>query len=133
MRKPYPVPDEVERMHPRQRDILRVIYRTGGATAREIHAQIPDPPRSRCGIRTLLSRLSRRGYVFSRPSGRHRERIYLPARSDTIARAAAFNRLAKTYFGGSRTRAINALCVLAAAEGASGPNPAQHELTTVAD
>jgi len=59
--------------------------------------------------------------------------IYLPARSDNIARAAAFNRLAKTYFGGSRTRAIDALCRLAAAEEAGNRYRAERELATVAD
>ena len=133
MRRTYSVPEEVERMHPRQREILRVIYRRGGATAREIHAEIPDPPRSRCGIRTLLGRLTRKGYVRSRPSGRHREMIYLPARSDNIVRAAAFNRLAKTYFGGSRTRAIDALCRLAIAEESGNGDRAERALATVAD
>ncbi len=35
------LPAELETMHPRQRDLMRVIYSSGGATLREVHAQIP--------------------------------------------------------------------------------------------
>jgi predicted transcriptional regulator len=110
------LPAELETMHPRQRDLMRVIYSSGGATLREVHAQIPDAPPSICGIRTLLSRLVRKGLLRVRPSGHHSELIYLPARGDELIHLGAFDRLVRDHFNGSKTRAFGALMRLAAEE-----------------
>jgi predicted transcriptional regulator len=108
------LPDDLEGMHPRQRELLRVIYASGGATVREVHRRIPHPPSSICGVRTLLNRLVRKGFLRSRRSGRHSEVIYLPAHQDPDVWLRAFDRLARDHFGGSRTRAIASLSRLAA-------------------
>ena len=45
MSAPQFIYDGIERMAPRQRDIMRVIHSAGGATVLEIQARIPDPRR----------------------------------------------------------------------------------------
>lgn len=103
------LPDEVERLSPRQRELMRVIYFKGGATVREVFARIPDPPPSAAGVRTLLNRLTRKGMLKTRPSGRHRELTYLPATSSADVRLTAFRRIAEEHFDGSGIHAIDAL------------------------
>ena len=119
MRRDHSLPAEIEAMHPRQRDLMRVIYFAGGATLREVHARIPDAPQSICGIRTLLNRLVRKGFLRVRRSGRHSEVIYLPAKSEPPVQLGAFERLARDHFGGSKARAIGALSRLATQEKAA--------------
>jgi predicted transcriptional regulator len=118
-------PQWVEQLAPRQRDLVRVIYFNGGATVREIHAQIPDAPASICGIRTLLNRLVRKGLLKTRRSGRHSEVIYLPGMDSVDVKLRAFDRIAREHFNGSKARAIDALQRLAA-------NRASHPDSSVA-
>lgn len=118
MRRSARLPAEFEAFSPRQREILRVIYMRGGATAREIHLAIPDPPPSLSGIRTLLNRMARRGHVKIRPSGRHSEVIYLIARSNEDVQLKAFRRVAEEFFDGSKKRAFDTLLRMAGAEAA---------------
>ena len=105
---------ELEGFHPRQRELLRVILTSGGATVREIHAQIPEAPPSICGIRTLLNRLVHKGVLRSRRSGRHSEVIYLPTATDSFVQMRAFDRITHAHFGGSKSKAFQLLERLAA-------------------
>lgn len=105
---------KLEDFHPRQRELLRVILARGGATVREIHAQIPDAPPSICGIRTLLNRMVHKGVLRSRRSGRHSEVLYLPAAADCFVQMRAFDRITRAHFGGSTSRAFQLLERLAA-------------------
>lgn len=118
MRRTARVPADFSNFAPRQREILSVIYNLGGATAREIHKAIPDPPPSVCGIRTLLNRMIRKGHVKTRRSGRHNEIVYLIARSTDDVQLKAFRRVADEYFGGSKKRALATLLQIAGAEAA---------------
>lgn len=113
MRVSRSLPTELEMLGSRQRELIRVVYARGGATVREIHERIPDPPRSICGLRTLLNRMVRKGLLRTRRSGRHSELVYLPAASDSDVRLRAFDRIAKEYFRGSKYRAAEALDKLA--------------------
>lgn len=110
------LPTAVERLAPRQREMMRVIYADGGATIRDIHSRIPDPPRSICGLRTQLNRLAKRGLLRTRSSGRHSEIVYLPSECSPDVQLSAFARIADDHFGGSATRALRALTKLAAHE-----------------
>ena len=109
MRVSTVLPGEFSALGQRQRELIRIVYARGGATVREIHARIPDPPASLCGIRTLLNRMVRKGLLRARPSGRHSELLYLPAISDSHVRLQAFDRIAKDHFRGSKYRAAEAL------------------------
>jgi predicted transcriptional regulator len=112
---------EFESLGERQRELIRVVYIRGGATVREIHSGIPDPPPSLCGIRTLLNRMVRKGLLRTRPSGRHSELLYLPVASNSDVSLRAFDRIAKEYFRGSKYRAADALERLASFEESEQP------------
>ena len=116
MRVSRAMPAEFEILGGRQRELIRIIYGRGGATVREIHTKIPDPPPSRCGIRTLLNRMVRKGLLRTRPTGRHSELLYLPAASSAEISLSAFDRIAKEHFRGSKYRAADALERLASSE-----------------
>lgn len=113
MRVSRSLPKEFDQLGPRQRDLIRIVYVRGGATVRELHERIPDPPRSICGLRTLLNRMVRKGLLRTRRSGRHSEILYLPEATDADVRLRAFDRIAKDYFRGSKYRAADALEQLA--------------------
>ena len=116
MRVSGAMPAKFESLGERQRELIRIIYARGGATVREIHARIPDPPPSPCGIRTLLNRMVRKGLLRTRPSGRHSELLYLPIVNSADASLSAFDRIAKEHFRGSKYRAADALERLANVE-----------------
>lgn len=115
MAKKILLPPEYERLGPRQRDLMEVIAMSGGATLREVHSAIPDPPASIYGIRTLLSRLVRKGLLRTRRSGRHSELLYVAVSERSDVKLQAFDRIAREHFRGSKARAISALEQLAAA------------------
>ena len=116
MSAPRFIYDGIERMAPRQRDIMRVIHSAGGATVLEIQARIPDPPPSLCGLRTQLNRLAKRGVVRTRPSGRHREILYLPVENSADIQLGAFSKIIEDHFAGSAGQALAALNILAASD-----------------
>ena len=115
MRHIDPLPPELSRLFPRQRELVSLIYECGGATLHEIRARIPDAPSPR-GFRTLLDRLERKGLVKRRRSGRHSEILYLPVLITETAQLRAFDRLTKEHFGGSPAGALKALSRLASQE-----------------
>lgn len=94
------LPQQVRSLHPRMRQIAQLIYLSGGATAKDIQAHIDDPLK-RDGIRTLLRRLINRGIIKTRPSGHHREILYLPAIMTKEVRRVALERLITQRFDGS--------------------------------
>ena len=116
MRRTKTLPVEFDGLFPRQRELIRVIFVHGGATASEVHSLIPDPPPSVCGIRTLLNRLVRKGLLTRRRSGRHSEMFYMLTAPIPEVRLNALDRIAKEYFGGSKPKAVEALVKLAANE-----------------
>ena len=70
---------------------------SGGATLREVHSAIPDPPASIYGIRTLLSRLVRKGLLRTRRSGRHSELLYVAVSERSDVKLQAFDRIAREH------------------------------------
>lgn len=109
MRVSRALPAEFKTLGARQRELIQVIHARGGATIRELHARIPGAPPTIYGLRTLLRRMVKRGLVRARPSGRHRELIYLPAINSSDVQLRAFGRIAKEHFHGSKFRAAEAL------------------------
>ncbi len=82
----------------RERQIMQVIFAKGSATAKEIVAELPDPP-SRTAVRTTLSILVEKGILKFKPRGR--EFVYSPRRSPETARRGALRNVLSTFFGGS--------------------------------
>ncbi len=99
------VPAEIARLAPRMRQIAEIVYRTGGVTLRDIHREIDDDV-TIYGIRTLLSRMARKGLVRRRRSGRHAEIVYLPGILTPQVRAAALAEMVKREFEGSPKAAL---------------------------
>jgi predicted transcriptional regulator len=114
------LPIKFAKLGARQQDMVRIIHVTGGATIREIHDRIPDPPQSMSGLRTQLNRLVRKRLLRKRRSGRHSEILYLPAESYVAPQRGAFERIVDEHFDGSAVSALHALMRLAAAEAGRG-------------
>ena len=99
------LPSVVRMLAPRMRQIASVVYRSGGATLKEIHDQVGEDL-TVYGLRTLLNRMVKRGIVVRRSSGRHREILYLPAILTEAVRVAALERLIDDSFDGSPEEAL---------------------------
>ena len=87
----------------RERQIMDVVYRRGGATAAEVAAELPDPP-SYSAVRTLLSILETKGHL--RHETRANRYLYLPVVPQRQARRRALNDLVSTFFSGSPKDAV---------------------------
>lgn len=87
----------------RERQIMEVIYRSGRATAVEVHERMPDPP-SATAVRTMLRTLEEKGHLRHIQEGpRH---VYLPTTPKDTARRSALRGLVATFFGGSSKELI---------------------------
>jgi predicted transcriptional regulator len=98
------------RQHPslarREREIMDVVYRLGGATSRQIREELQDPPHP-AAVRTLLRILESKGQLRHTKDGpRH---VYVPTTPRNVAQQSAMKHLLSTFFGGSRAAAVAAL------------------------
>lgn len=82
----------------RERQIMQVVFAKGKATAKDVVAEIPDPP-SRTAVRTLLSILVDKGVLVYERNGR--EFVYSPSKPREVAGRGALQNVLKTFFGGS--------------------------------
>jgi predicted transcriptional regulator len=98
-----PHPAELSR---RERQIMDVLFRLGRATAADVQAELPDPP-SYSAVRSALALLEQRGLAGHEEDGRRY--VYTPAVPAGEARVGAVQHLLRTFFGGSRVRALAAL------------------------
>jgi predicted transcriptional regulator len=90
----------------REREIMDVVYRLGGATSRQIRDELHDPPHP-AAVRTLLRILESKGQLRHTKDGpRH---VYVPTTPRTVAQRSAVKHLLSTFFGGSRAAAVAAL------------------------
>lgn len=82
------------------------VYRRGSATAAEVLQDLPDPP-SYSAVRAMLRKLHDKGYLTSAQDGpRYVYSAVIPAEE---ARESAMQRLVRTFFDGSRAKAVAAL------------------------
>jgi predicted transcriptional regulator len=90
----------------REREIMDVVYRLGGATSRQIRDELQDPPHP-AAVRTLLRILESKGQLRHTKDGpRH---VYIPTTPRSVAQRSAVKHLLSTFFGGSRAAAVAAL------------------------
>ncbi len=90
----------------RERQIMDSVYRRGSATAAEVLEDLPDPP-SYSAVRAMLRKLQDKGYLSSVQDGpRYLYNAVIPRDE---ARESAMQRLVRTFFDGSRTKAVAAL------------------------
>lgn len=90
---------------PRQQEIAKIVYSRLIVTPREVQEQLSEP-RSLRVVRTLLERMVSKGLVKRRPSGRHREVIYVAAVATARVREVAVEKLIQEQFGGSLSEAV---------------------------
>jgi predicted transcriptional regulator len=90
----------------REREIMDVVYRLGGATSRQIRDELHDPPHP-AAVRTLLRILESKGQLRHTKDGpRH---VYAPTTPRNVAQRSAVKHLLSTFFDGSRAAAVAAL------------------------
>jgi len=77
---------------------MQVIFSKGSATAKQIVAEIPNPP-SRTAIRTILTILVEKKLLKHKRQGR--EFVYSPTSSKEKASRGALQNVLTTFFGGS--------------------------------
>lgn len=92
---------------------MDVLFRLGLGGVSEVRGALPDPP-SYSAVRTMLGRLEEKGYVRHRRAGQRY--VYLPTIDPVAARESAFDRMMRTFFGGSPGRTVAALLEYSAAE-----------------
>src|ERR1044072_2748194 len=101
-----PPRDPLSELGRRERQIMNIVFRLGRATVADVLAQLEDPP-SYSAVRTMLRYLEAKQYLRHEQEGR--SYVYLPtARRDQTQRSAMSN-LVRTFFDGSRARAVAAL------------------------
>ena len=90
----------------RERQIMDILYEHEQCSAHEVRDHIPDAP-SYSAVRALLAKLLEKGHIEHKQDGPRY--IYFPCQAVTNARESALHRVVKTFFGGSRVKAVNAL------------------------
>jgi BlaI family penicillinase repressor len=90
----------------RERQIMDVIYKLGGATAVEVMEAIPDAPLN-ATVRKLMRILEEKGYLRHKRDGN--KFIYSPTITEERAKESAVHHLVDTFFKGSSARAAIAL------------------------
>jgi BlaI family transcriptional regulator, penicillinase repressor len=96
----------------RERQIMDILYKSGRASASEIHAAMPDAP-TYSAVRAKLRVLEEKGHI------RHEEEslryVYSPVVGRDTARRSALRHMVSTFFEGSVEDAVAALLDLPSA------------------
>ncbi|HEU0302081.1 MAG TPA: BlaI/MecI/CopY family transcriptional regulator [Longimicrobium sp.] len=90
----------------RERQIMDSVYRRASATAAEVLQDLPDPP-SYSAVRAMLRKLQDKGYLLAAQDGPRY--LYSAVIPRDEARESALHRLVRTFFDGSRAKAVAAL------------------------
>jgi BlaI family transcriptional regulator, penicillinase repressor len=90
----------------RERQIMDILFRRGGATAAEVMADLPGEP-SYSTVRTQLRVLEQKGHVRHEQDGLRF--VYLPVVARHAARKSALRHVIDTFFDGSPEKAVAAL------------------------
>ena len=93
-------------LHPRERQIMDVVYLRGEATVSEVLDGLADPP-SYSTVRAMLGRLEGKGFLTHRQDGVRY--VYQPAHPREVAQDSALSRLMRTFFDGSPAKAMAAI------------------------
>src|SRR6188474_1531833 len=117
------MPDTLDDLGRRERQIMDVLFRRGQATAAEVLGDLPDPP-SYSAVRGMLRLLEDKGHVRHEWSGpRH---VFSPTRALAEAQRSAARHLLRTFFNGSMESAVAAML------GAGEKPPTAEELRRLA-
>lgn len=100
------MPDTLEDLGRRERQIMDILFRRGQATAAEVLGDLPDPP-SYSAVRGMLRLLEEKGHVQHEWSGpRH---VFSPTRDLADAQRSAARHLLRTFFNDSMESAVAAM------------------------
>ena len=90
----------------RERQIMDVLHEENPISAKDIQGKMPDPP-SYSTVRALITRMVDKGIVaFTHEGTKH---MYRPVQAQNTVQASAISRLLKTFFKGSKIKAVTAL------------------------
>lgn len=101
----------LEKLPPRERQIVDLLYVQGGRTVAEVCDALPDQL-SASAVRAMLTRLAAKGYV--QRTSTERGFVYSPAVPESKAKQSALSQLVRTFFGGSPVGAATALLGMSA-------------------
>ena len=90
----------------RERQVMDILHRRGGATVAEIMADLPDPP-TYSAVRSVLRILGEKDLIRHKEDGPRY--VYYPADSTESARNDVLEHVVRTYFAGSPEQAVTAL------------------------
>lgn len=96
----------LNKLPPRERQIVNLLYERGEMAVSDICDSLPDRP-SGSAVRTMLKRLEDKGFVHRHDS--ERGFLYSPAVKDDVARKSALSEIVKVFFNGSPAGAASAL------------------------
>jgi predicted transcriptional regulator len=96
----------LDRIAPRERQIVELLYMRREATAAEVCAGMPVALSS-SAVRAMLTRLEDKGFVRRRRS--ERGFLYAPAVPEAKAKQSALSQLVQVFFDGSPAGAASAL------------------------
>ena len=104
---------EEQKLSRRERQVMDILHRRGGATVAEIMADLPDPP-TYSAVRSILRILGEKKIIRHTEDGPRY--VYSPADSTETVREDMLAHVVKTYFNGSPEQAITALRRLSEAD-----------------
>ena len=90
----------------RERQVMDILHRRGGATVAEIMEDLPDPP-TYSAVRSVLRILGEKAMIKHKEDGPRY--IYYPVESTENARDDMLAHVVRTYFAGSPEQAVTAL------------------------
>ena len=96
----------LEKLPPRERQIVDLLYAEGGCTVAEVCDRLPDQL-SASAVRAMLTRLEAKGFVRRMQS--EKGFVYEPAVPEAKAKQSALSQLVRTFFNGSPVGAASAL------------------------
>lgn len=96
----------LEKLPPRERQIVDLLYANGAQTVADICDRLPDQL-SASAVRAMLTRLEAKGYV--RRTDSDRGYLFAPAVPEERAKQSALSQLVRTFFNNSPASAASAL------------------------
>ena len=96
----------LNKLPPRERQIVDILYQQGPLAVADICDALPDQL-SGSAVRAMLKRLEDKGYV--QRSDSERGYLYSPVVSENAAKKSALSEIVKTFFNGSPASAASAL------------------------
>jgi BlaI family transcriptional regulator, penicillinase repressor len=100
------LPAEVLQLLPREREVARIVYESGAATARQVEDSLCVGI-SNAAVRSMLNRLVAKGILKRTLS--YQAFVYLPSLTPSESSVRAIEQFAQDYFGGSLIDAAEAM------------------------